>query len=114
MHPDKLFNTSDTCTASLLLERLITLKLQRFPIDMGILPSSLLYERSRMVTEVRFPTLLEIAPWNWLWPRLSDSKWLQLYRLTGMVELKLFSDKSRSRRLVMFQRELGSGPSNPF
>jgi hypothetical protein len=48
------------------------LKLQRLPNDVGIPPSRLLFDRSKLTAEVRFQIEFEIVPWKLFKPRLRN------------------------------------------
>ena len=65
-HPNRLSNISDISWLHLLYDKLIPLKLQRLPKDLGTFPSSSLYDKSLKMADVRFPMELEIVPCKWL------------------------------------------------
>ena len=66
-HPNKISKTSDRLEFKFTNDMEIDIKFQSLPNDVGIFPSSLLFERSRVLIEVvRFPKALEIEPFKLL------------------------------------------------
>ena len=77
-HPNKLFRILDISWLQWLDDNMISLKLQRLPNDLRNFPPSSLYDRSILMIDVKFPTALEIEPYNLLEPRLRDSRWIKI------------------------------------
>ncbi|KAK7815242.1 hypothetical protein CFP56_001868 [Quercus suber] len=84
--------------------------LPRFPNDLGIFPPSSLNGMRMHMADVRFPMELEIVPCKLVESRFKNSRRLKLYNQLGIEELKLFKDRSRRTREVMFWRPTGIGP----
>ena len=70
----------------------------------------LLYDKSILMADVRFPMALEIVPCKLLEPRLRNSRWLKPYNQLGIEELKDFQNRSRCLREVMLGRSTGIEP----
>ena len=86
-HPNKLSKILDISWFQLLDDNFIFLKLQRLPNDLGTFPPSLLFDKSILMADVRFPMALEIVPCKSLYLILRNSRRLKPYNQIGIEEL---------------------------